>query len=296
MKIAIIGGAGKMGAWLADFLVRDGKQVILSGRDRAKLAAVGECLPVDIMSNVEAARAADIIILSVPINNLEPVLQEIGPHLHPGQLVADITSVKTRAVELMHRHVRGAGILGTHPLFGPGATGRAGQNIVLTPTSLDEKASARRAAAYLESKGAAVTVMTPEEHDEIMSAVLGLTHFIGLVAADTLATTGKLKQMLEVGGTSFRLLIILAESVLSEDPAFYASLQMNLPVAKIESRLIDDARQWAQLISDRNTSAFVARMSWVKAHFQGADPAFKEAYRRMYRVDEALRPPPTDGA
>ncbi len=296
MKIAIIGGAGKMGAWLADFLVRDGRQVILSGRDRAKLAAIGDRLPAAIMSNVEAARAADIIVLSVPINSLEPVLQEIGPHLHPGQLVADITSVKTRAVELMHRYVRGAGILGTHPLFGPGATGLAGQNIVLTPTSLDEKASARRAAAYLESKGAAVTVMTPEEHDEIMSAVLGLTHFIGLVAADTLATTGKLKQMLEVGGTSFRLLMTLAESVLSEDPAFYASLQMNLPVTRIESQLIDAARQWAQLISDRNTGAFVDRMSRVRARFQGADPAFKEAYRRMYRVHEALRPPPTDGA
>ena len=37
MKIAIIGGSGKMGRWFADFLLKDGKEVVITGRNEEKL-------------------------------------------------------------------------------------------------------------------------------------------------------------------------------------------------------------------------------------------------------------------
>ena len=77
-KIAIIGGAGKMGRWLAGFLARDGKPVIIAGRDSHKLAVVSSQLDVEV-APLKTAAAADIIILSLPIDRIEPVIKEISP-------------------------------------------------------------------------------------------------------------------------------------------------------------------------------------------------------------------------
>ena len=69
MKIAIIGGYGKMGRWFAEFLLKDGKEVVISGRNEAKLLEVKQQLGVEATSdNREAVKNADVVIISVPID------------------------------------------------------------------------------------------------------------------------------------------------------------------------------------------------------------------------------------
>ncbi|OGN99322.1 MAG: hypothetical protein A2Y89_07425, partial [Chloroflexi bacterium RBG_13_51_18] len=194
--IAVIGGAGKMGRWLADFLKNDGYQIVIADKDTRALKVTGKNLAVNTAaSNAEAIKNADYILLSVPIENLETVVKEISQQVQDWQTVIDITSVKTRPVDIMHRYIKKGTVLGAHPLFGPGAKGIANKNFVLTPTQEKEAEVARRIAGYLEKHGGRVAVMTPEQHDEMMSLVLGLSHFIALVAADTLLSSGELRPM-----------------------------------------------------------------------------------------------------
>jgi prephenate dehydrogenase len=122
----------------------------------------------------------------------------------------------------MHKYFRGVDILGTHPVFGPGAADAASQNFVLTPTNDKEMALARKVQKYLEDRKAHVSLMSPAEHDRMMAVVLGLSHFISIVTADTLATMGNLPQMKAIGGSTYRVLTTLVESVISEDPELYA--------------------------------------------------------------------------
>ena len=82
---------------------------------------------------------------------------------------------------------------------------------------------------YLEARGANVSVMTPAEHDRMMTVVLGLAHFIAIVSADTLLSLENFAEMKKIGGTTFKVLYTLVESVISEDPELYASLQMSFP-------------------------------------------------------------------
>ncbi len=229
MKIAIIGGYGNMGRWFARHLSGEGRQVVISGRNQAKLQEAAQQLGVESAPIEQAVAAADAVILSVPIDSFEAVVKEIAPHTHAGQYIFDITSIKARPVEIMHKYIRKGTILGVHPMFGPGAAGFKGQRFVLTPTNDVERALADKTRAYLEGRDAKVELMKPEEHDEIMSIVLGLSHFIALVSADTLASLGKLKDAQKVSGTTYRTLLTLAEGVVSEDADFYSSLQMNLP-------------------------------------------------------------------
>jgi len=246
VKIAIIGGYGKMGRWLARFLTNEGMQVVISGRDQKKLAQAASELGVEAATNTDAVSGANAVILSVPINGFESVVREISPYTRSGQMIFDIASVKAMPVEVMHRYIKKATLLGTHPMFGPGASGFTGKNVALTPVNGAEEKLAGKVQQFLKGKKARVIIMTPEEHDRVMSIVLGLSHFIGLVAADTLSGLKDLKKTLQSGGTTYRMLLTLAESVVSEGPDFYASLQMNLPdMDKIYELLLERAEYWA---------------------------------------------------
>jgi len=286
VKIAIIGGSGKMGQWLARFLLKEDNEVIITGRNREKLLNASRQLGVEATTdNVAAVRAAGAILLSVPIDNFEEVVRQVAPHTRPEQVIMDITSVKVLPVAALHRHIKAGSALGTHPVFGPGARGIVKQNFVLTPTDEGERALAGKVRGYLEARGARVILMTPREHDEMMAVILGLAHFIAIAAADTLLGFDRLKQMEAVSGITYRVLLTLVESVLSEDPELYASLQMSLPnMAEIEGRFQEKVRAWAELVRSKDRPEFVSRMKALRAGLEAGNPDFGRAYENMYNI------------
>jgi len=289
MKIAIIGGSGKMGRWFASFLLKEGKEVVITGRDERKLQEARQQLGVEVATNAEAVKSADAILLSVPIDNFEAVVEQICPYIRPEQVIIDITSIKMLPVEIMHKHIKTGLVLGTHPVFGPGARSIANHNFVLTPTSDGERTLAQKVRKYLEARGAKVTLMTPLEHDEMMAVILGLSHFIAIVSADTLLSLDKLDQMKAVGGITYKVLLTLVESVISEDAELYASLQMNLPnMAEIEELFQKMGKTWGDLVRNRDRDKFVDRMNALKSRLKEGSPDFGKAYENMYKLVEGL--------
>jgi len=216
-------------------------------------------------------------------------VKQIQPYIQPEQMVVDITSVKVMPVEMMHKYIKTGVTLGTHPVFGPGAKGVKNQNFVLTPTTDDERMLAEKVRQYLGAKGANVTIMTPQEHDEVVAVVLGLAHFISIVSADTLASFDKLSLMRAVGGSTYRVLLTLVESVISEDPELYASLQMSLPnMVEIEELFKRRSRTWADLVKNKDRREFVRRMTALKDKLEKDNPDFGKSYENMYKILEGL--------
>jgi len=289
MKIAIIGGAGKMGQWFAARLSQDGAQVVITGRNPEKLQAAGKKLGVPVVSNTEAVKQADAVILSVPLDSFEAVVKGIAPYARAGQLFFDVTSLKTTPVEIMHRYLDKSTVLGTHPVFGPGAKSASNQNFILTPTDEEEAVLAGKTRQYLEERGANVSIMTPLEHDRVMTVVLGLAHFIAIVSADTLLSLEKFSEMKKLGGTTFKVLYTLVESVISEDPELYASLQMSFPdITAVENLFQSKTKLWAEMVQNNDKTGFVRRMSALREKMEKTDPAFNRAYENMYRITEKL--------
>jgi len=288
-RIGIIGGAGKMGRWFARLLVNEGFEVIAGDRNKEALLTLQEELKIVTASNLKVIEEADIILISVNIDAFEELVKEISPSVRPGQVILDLTSIKETPVELMHRYCKQATVLGTHPLFGPGAKDLANQNVVLTPTCEAENNLARKTMLYLQQHGARVTLMEPRKHDEVMAVVLGLAHFISIVAADTLADVGKLNMLKSVGGSTYRVLTTLVESVVSEDPELYASLQMHLPyVNEVEELFQMHAAKWAETVKNRDKQAFVRNMTALKYRFAKDSTNFGQAYENMYKIMEWL--------
>ena len=289
MRVAIIGGSGRIGRWFANSLLKDGKEVVITGRNESKLLDAKQELGVEVATNAEAVKRADVILISVPIDNFEPVVQELQPYINPKQVIIDITSVKVFPVEIMHKYIKTGLTLGTHPMFGPGAKSMAKQNFILTPTNEEERALAQRVREYLLVRGARVTLMTPQEHDEMMAVILGLSHFIAIVSADTLLSLGGLKQREATSGTTYKLLLTLVESVLSEDPDFYAALQMSLPnMTKIEELFQRSSKTWAELVESKDRRQFVHRMNILRDKLKKDNPQLGKAYQNMYKILEGL--------
>jgi len=290
MRVAIIGGSGKMGRWFADFLLKEGKEVIITGRNEGKLLEAKRQLGVEATTNnVEAVKSADAILLSVPIANFEEVVEQVSPYTRPEQVIIDITSVKVFPVETMHKHIKTGLTLGTHPVFGPGAKSITNQNFVLTPTNERERTLAQKVEEYLETRGAKVALMTPQEHDEMMAVILGLSHFIAIVSADTLLSFDGLKQMGTISGITYKMLLTLVESVISEDPELYASLQMSLPnMMEIEELFQQRVKTWAGLVKNKDRQEFVKRMSALRSRLEEVNPGFGKAYENMYKIVEGL--------
>jgi len=290
VRIAIIGGAGKMGRWFANFLLKDGKEVVISGRNEKRLLEAKQQLGgVEIATNVEAVKSADVVLISVPIDNFGEVIEEICPYISHKQTIIDITSIKVFPVEVMHKHIKTGLVLGTHPMFGPKARSMRNQNFVLTPTNNDERALAQKVREYLETKGARVTLMTPGEHDEMMAIVLGLSHFIGIVSADTLLSLDKLEQTRRVAGTTYKVLLTLVEGVISADPKFYATLQMYLPnMAEIEQLFQKSSKTWADLVKNKDSQEFIQRMNALRNRLEEMNPNLGKAYENMYKLVEEL--------
>ena len=290
MRVAIIGGSGKMGRWFADFLLKEGKEVIITGRNEGKLLEAKRQLGVEATTNnVEAVKSADAILLSVPIANFEEVVEQVSPYTRPEQVIIDITSVKVFPVETMHKHIKTGLTLGTHPVFGPGAKSITNQNFVLTPTNERERTLAQKVEEYLETRGAKVALMTPQEHDEMMAVILGLSHFIAIVSADTLLSFDRLKQMGTISGITYKVLLTLVESVISEDPELYASLQMRLPnMMEIEKLFQQRVKTWTGLVKNKDRQEFVKRMSALRSRLEEVNPGFGKAYENMYKIVEGL--------
>ncbi|MGA2681282.1 MAG: prephenate dehydrogenase/arogenate dehydrogenase family protein [Candidatus Bathyarchaeia archaeon] len=288
MKTAVL-GAGKMGVWFAKFCKEKGDSVILSDRKEEKLSKLGKELGVETTTDFsKAVEDADRIMICVSLSSFEEVVKKIGSSVRDGQAVMDICSIKEYPVKVMHDYIKHGLVLGTHPVFGPGSKGVKHKAYVLTPTNAKEEKYAEDFKEWLESEEAHVFVMTPQKHDQLMSVVLGLPHFLGLVACETLLDQKAFTETKQLAGTTYRMLFTLAEATALETPDLYANLQMKLPgMGKIEDLYISKAQEWLDLIKQKNPQAIIDRMEQLKAKLLKVDPDFSESYEVMYRMLEA---------
>lgn len=287
MKIAVL-GAGKMGVWFTKFFQSKGYTVLLVDRKKEKLEKLKD-LNAELTTNfTQAVQTSDQVLICVSINAFEEVVKAISPDVSERQVIMDICSIKETPVNIMHQYIKGATVLGTHPVFGPGSNGVKHKAYILTPTNAKEKAFADQFKKWLEQEEAHVFIMTPQKHDQLMSVVLGLPHFIGLVACETLLEQKNLAETKKVAGTTYRMLFTLAEATALETPDTYASLQTNLPdLGRIEGLFMTRAQEWLDLIKKKDANAIVERMEQLKKKLKKTDYNFAESYDIMYKMLES---------
>src|SRR5689334_17348107 len=93
--VTAILGAGVMGETLLSGLIRAGRPVsdLLVGEKRPERAQeLQERYDVAVVSNLEATKGADAVVLVVKPQDMAGLLDEIGPSVRPGQLVVSLAA------------------------------------------------------------------------------------------------------------------------------------------------------------------------------------------------------------
>ncbi|WP_404478883.1 NADPH-dependent F420 reductase [Novosphingobium sp. BL-52-GroH] len=92
VTIAVIGGTGSLGAAIAGRLARAGHRVVVGSRDAERAQEGAAAIGPDVigMSNADAARAGDLLIVAVPFAAQQSTLAEIAPGA-VGKIVVDTT-------------------------------------------------------------------------------------------------------------------------------------------------------------------------------------------------------------
>jgi pyrroline-5-carboxylate reductase len=100
-RIAIL-GAGKIGESLLAGLLKAGwSDIVVTGRRQERVDELNKRYGVAAtLSNVEAARDADVVVLAAKPQDLATLLLEVGPHLTVGQTVLSVAAaIPTAAIE-----------------------------------------------------------------------------------------------------------------------------------------------------------------------------------------------------
>lgn len=287
MNIAIIGGAGRMGAWFTKYFIVHGHNVIIFDIRADKAEEVAKALGAKLAkNNIEAAKAADIIFISTPINIIPRVIAEILPELKEKTIISEISSVKSRVIPALREAAKqGMRILSLHPLFGPGAQDMKGERIALIPVSnrMTEENLARR--LFPEAD---LIVVDEGLHDRVMALTLSLTHFINIVFASIVGEEN-IRVLKNLGGTTFALQLLLSEGVMAEDPTLYASIQIdNEHTINYLEKFMSKAEYLKRLINSKNSEGFVEFYRTTR-NLLHKDEGFTMAYERMYRALRAAQ-------
>ena len=213
--VAIIGGSGGLGSCMAKMFADLGHAVMIADLDT-------DLKPRD------AAAAADVVVISVPIDLTTSVIAELGPLVRDDALLMDVTSIKEEPLQAMLKHSK-ASVVGTHPLFGPSVHTLQGQRIVLTPGRGDDWLAWLR--TMLKARGLVIKESTPIEHDRAMAVVQVLTHFATQVMGKTMAKFGvPLKETLEFTSPVYLMEMLMTARHFAQSPHLYASIQKSNPL------------------------------------------------------------------
>ncbi len=175
----------------------------------------------------ESVARHDVVLVAVPIGELEQVLTKMGPVTREDGVVIDITSLKEVPVRWMLEHCRGE-VLGSHPLFGPNVDSLEGQTFFLCPARSGPWSAWFR--SFLADRGAVVVAIEPTEHDRLMSRVQVLRHLLLICFGWSLELLRFDEESeLPISGPWFSQLVRMLRRQLEQDPNLFADLALNNP-------------------------------------------------------------------
>jgi cyclohexadieny/prephenate dehydrogenase len=196
-RLALI-GTGLIGSSIARAARAQGaaRTIVATARSAATRQRVIELGIADevVNSNAEAARGADLVIISIPVGQSGAVAEEIAGELKPGAIVSDVGSVKAAVLKAMAPHIPpGVHFIPAHPVAGTEHSGPdAGfaelfvdRWCILTPPPDSDPQAVERLAAFWRLLGAKVESMSAEHHDLVLAITSHVPHLIAYTIVGT---------------------------------------------------------------------------------------------------------------
>ena len=216
-RALVIGGAGKMGQWFADFFASQGFATTIAdpGVDDA---------PGRFSNWTDAGVDYDVIVVAAPMAVSGRILAQLAV-LRPPGLVFDIGSLKTPLIDGLQELKRaGCRVTSLHPMFGPDTRLLSGRHLIFCDVGLpDATASAKElfASTMVEQID-----MGLDDHDRLIAYVLGLSHALNIAFFTALAESGEsAPKLAQLSSTTFDAQLLVSAAVARDNPHMYFEIQ-----------------------------------------------------------------------
>jgi chorismate mutase/prephenate dehydrogenase len=217
-RALVIGGAGKMGGWFAQFLLSQGFEVEIAD---PRPAADG-------MAHIDdwrqSALTHDLIVVAAPLGATNAILHQLAER-RPRGVVFDLGSLKSPLRSgLTALHAAGVRATSLHPMFGPDTDLLSGRHVIFIDLGDDEALATAR--ALFRPTMAEQAVMSLDEHDRLIAYVLGLSHAVNIAFFTALAESGEAApRLVQLSSTTFDAQFDVASKVAEESPELYFEIQ-----------------------------------------------------------------------
>lgn len=287
-RLLLVGGRGQMGQMFHAFL-------------RPYFAI--DILDLDNAAQSDALLAnADIVIITVPLTSTTSVIRALAPMLKPNALLADFCSIKSEPLTVMLKHHLGP-VVSLHPMFGPGAERLHGQTVVVCEGRSPERA--RPLLNVMQTQGARLVFCSAEEHDQMMTVVQAVRHFVTFSLGSFLASENvDVTRSLQFASPVYRLEIDMVSRLLAQDASLYTDIMLASEERRaMIKKLAAHYQQLAELVSNNDREGLLQHFNHAKTAFtQEAQRAMQEsnvviaALAQQLESDKAERTPRVEAA
>ncbi|MDP3859592.1 MAG: prephenate dehydrogenase/arogenate dehydrogenase family protein [Stagnimonas sp.] len=224
-SLAVI-GLGLIGGSLARALRVAGAVSRISGYDpdqlQRRLAVDLGVVDLAADSAAEAVRAADLVVLAVPVLRTAEAMAAVLPALKAGAIVTDVGSTKQSVLADVARTCGElpSWFVAAHPIAGTEKSGVAASNaelfrnkrLILTPHPRQDPAAFATVRALWEAVGARVVEMDAARHDAIFAATSHLPHVLAYAFVNMLSRLDGEAEIFANAGGGFRDFTRIASS------------------------------------------------------------------------------------
>tara|TARA_B100000780_G_scaffold13805_1_gene9327 strand:+ start:1017 stop:1922 length:906 start_codon:yes stop_codon:yes gene_type:complete len=147
---------------------------------------------------------SDLIIIATPLSSYKEIILSIKDSLKKNAILTDTGSVKKEVMKIIHNiNLKDVHWIPSHPIAGTEESGpKAGQAemfknrwCIISPPKNCSEQPIKILKTLWEKIGSKVKIMTPEEHDEILSLTSHLPHAIAYnIVRTVMSVEDKLKQ------------------------------------------------------------------------------------------------------
>lgn len=195
-----------------------GLEIIGADRDRRALGDARDLTIVDKTRNnpLNVAKAADIIILSVPLAEKEAIMELIGPVMREHTLVVDLTAKKGWGLALAERTFRDGHYIGVSPVLAAEALsdGRFDVNAAradlfansvfcIMPSGKTDPEAVQTTVNLGRILGATPFFLDPHEYDSLMQGVETMPGLVSAAMFRSITQTTGWRDMLRFAGSTF---------------------------------------------------------------------------------------------
>ena len=276
-SVGIIGASGNMGKWFTEYFSENGYSVGLYSRKLKKKKNPKSKI---FKSIRDCVIHSDIIIISVPIETTNKIIDEVVKYSDNTKLVMEISSMKNQIVSNMKKLSNKSQLMSIHPLFGPGANIFKPQKFILVPIKSTQSEKKLFSSLFPNSK---LVICNANQHDKSMAYVISLVYFLNL---SFVLSLNKIPNLKDISGTSFTIQYLLASGIFHDTPEVISSLQIsNEQFSDVLEDFMININSIENIISKRDSDEFIKLIKKAKKQILSNKKSYDDLYQLVNSID-----------